>query len=251
MYGRITVTGMVISSMPIGEVDRRVIILTKEKGKVSAFAKGCRRPTSTLLGCSQMFTFGQFVLYEGKDSYNLEGADIQTSFPDLVEDMEALSYGVYFSEYAQYLTRENVEAKKEINLLYAALRALEKKQVNKRLIRIIYEFRFLTEGGEMPEVHRCLKCGREMINEEHSLFHAKEGGLICMNCSGGMSGVTLSRSAVYTLQFIVTSPVSNLFSFNVSDEVLAELERARNLYSKIYAGFKFKTEEMLNLFSET
>lgn len=240
-------TGMVISSVPMGEFDRRVTILTKEKGKISAFAKGARRPTSILMGCSQMFSFGEFTLYEGKDSYNLESGDIMTSFADVRDDLNAIYYGMYFCEYALHLTRENVKAKNELNLLYATMRALEKGQMDKHLIRIVFELRFLTEGGEMPEVYRCLKCGKEMIGEEHALFNAADGGLICMGCSGGKTGVTVSHSAVYALQFIVSVPMSGLYSFNVPEKVMNELEGVRKTYSATYAGKSFKSEEMLDI----
>ncbi|MCQ2537607.1 MAG: DNA repair protein RecO [Lachnospiraceae bacterium] len=247
MYGKVTVTGMIISSVPMGEFDRRVTILTKEKGKISAFAKGARRPTGNLTGCSQMFSFGQFVLYEGKDSYNLESADVSTSFVDVREDLNAIYYGMYFCEFALHLTRENVKAKEELNLLYVTMRALEKGQMDKKLIRVAFELRFLTEGGEMPESHRCLKCGKEMKEEEHALFNAKEGGLICMDCSGGRTGVPVCRSTVYALQFIVSSPLQSLYSFNVQENVLKELEAVRQTYSKTYAGTSFKSEEMLDI----
>ncbi len=251
MNGKVTVTGMVIASMNLSESDRRVTILTKERGKISAFARGARRPTSMLMGCSQIFSFGEFVLYESRDgSFNVESADIRTSFAGVHDDLDKIYYGMYFCEFALSLTRENVNAKTELNLLYAALRALEKGMMDRRLIRIVFELRFLTENGEMPETYRCMKCGKELIDEEHVLFNAKEGGFICMNCSGGMSGVPASRSTVYSMQFIVSTPLDRLFSFNVADNVLKELEAVRRAHTGTYAGYHFKTEEMLDIFSE-
>ena len=87
---------------PVGEYDRRISILTKERGKLSAFAKGARKPGSRLAAATTPFSFGSFKLYEGRSSYTISEAEIQNYFETLRTDYVGACYGMYFAEVADY-----------------------------------------------------------------------------------------------------------------------------------------------------
>ncbi len=146
----VKLTGIVLKTVPIGDYDRRVVILTKERGKISAFAKGARKPNSRLVAAASPFAFGEFKLYEGRSSYNIMEADIRNYFEALRDDFAAACYGMYFLETADYYTRENADEIGMLKLLYQSLRALTVQSLEKELVRCIFEIKALEVNGEYP-----------------------------------------------------------------------------------------------------
>ena len=71
MQDLIQVTGIILKQTPIGEYDRRICLLTKERGKISAFVRGSRKPGSRLSSATNPFSFGVFKLHVGKNAYNV------------------------------------------------------------------------------------------------------------------------------------------------------------------------------------
>lgn len=212
MQEYIWVTGIVLKQSPVGEYDRRVSILTKERGKLPAFARGARKPGSRLAAAASPFAFGKFRLYEGKNSYTMAEAEIQNYFEELMTDYVGACYGMYFAEVTDYYTRENNDEREMMKLLYQSLRALCSSALPNPLVRCIFECRAIAVNGEFP---------------------------------GPPEDEKLEDSAVYALQYIAASPIEKLYTFTVTDSVLEQLERVAARYMKRFVGCKFKSLEVL------
>lgn len=239
----VTMTAMVLSASNIGDYDKRIVLLTKERGKISAFAKGARRPNSPFVAICQPFSFGQFSFYEGRSSYNLHHADISNYFTELRTDLDSVYLGMYFCEFADYLTSENNDESVILKLLYQSLRALVKGTISHSLIRCIYEIKVLAFYGQAMAVFSCVSCGTE---ENLVAFHSPSGGVLCKECMKQVSySLKVSQSTLYTLQYILSSSLEKLYTFTVSKEVLRELIDITRQYIKYYVDKEFKTLEFL------
>lgn len=239
---------MVLSAAPIGDYDKRIVILTKEHGKLSAFAKGARRPNSQLVGSTNPFSFGEFTMYEGRSSYTIQSAHITNYFAELREDMIGAYYGFYFLELTLYYAREFNDETEMLKLLYQTLRALTKKSIPKELIRYIFELKLVTINGEGPQVFQCVRCGDK---ERSAVFSVLKGGLVCSECRMDVAdGMVLDTSTIYSMQFIVSSKVEHLYTFNVSKKVLGELKLVMERYLDVYVEKRFKSLEILETMLE-
>lgn len=244
----VEVTGMVLVSSPIKEYDKRIELLTRERGRISAFVPGARRANSALSASAIPFTFGTYHLYEGRNSYNVQSVQIKTYFEKIAEDYDGLCHVSYFAEMARYFTRENVEAPQELLLLYMTCKAVTKGLVPLPLIRSIYEMRLMQIEGEALELFQCLQCGKQ--SHSRTVYFSR-GGLLCRECAAKLPDwmrekpFSLSGDALYALQFILSSPLEKLYSFQVSDGVGKELSLFMEQYLKRYLHHAFKSLEFL------
>ncbi|MBQ7430352.1 MAG: DNA repair protein RecO [Butyrivibrio sp.] len=212
---QVIVKGIVIKHIPIGETDLAVTLLTLERGKISAFARGAKKPNGKLTGNVEPFCFGTFKLYEGRTSYNIIETDIDNYFESFRQDLEGACYGTFFLELADYYSRENNDEKQLLALLYQSLRALENKSFERKLVRCIYEIKALVINGEYP---------------------------------GVPNNRDWNDSTLYALDFIVNTPVNKLYTFKVSGQVLEEMILITSIYRKSFIDKKLNSLEMLSTF---
>ena len=170
MSDLITVQGVVISAMPIGEYDKRIVLLTRERGKISAFVRGARRLNSPFMAAAEPFVFGSFTLYEGRSSYNLNQVNVTHHFMELAAMQPGIYYGYYFLELADYFGQEGTDEREMMNLLYVTVKALLNPHVKDSLIRCVFELRAMAEEGYCPELASCACCARDEVPENDCFF---------------------------------------------------------------------------------
>lgn len=245
MAGPEKVTGMVLSATSVGEYDRRIVLLTTDRGKISGFARGAKKAGSGLTAAAQPFVFGEFMVYQGKSSYTFVSAKVTDYFTPLREDMEALCYGSYFLEMADYYGRENDDDRQMLALLYLAVKAVCRKAVPLRLIRAIYELKIMTLQGEYPRLFACGVCKKE---EDLSYFSIGSRGMLCTEHGKDKKGVIpVGKTALHAAQYIVTSPVEKLFTFSIPESSIRELEDLVGKWRGFIIDRQFKSLDMLEV----
>jgi len=244
MQDNVEVNGILLSSSPIGEADKRVVLLTKEMGRVSAFARGSRRMNSSLTGVTRTFAAGTFFLTPGRDAYSLAKAEIRDYFEDLVRDVEGTAYGCYFAELASFFARENVPEPELLNLLYFSLKALLRPELPDRLVRRVFELKLFQTEGLLPDFYHCGVTG-EPLTEGYFHFGLLEPVSVSAEKEG--RGVPLSKSTVYAIQFIAGKEVKRLFSFSVSDQVLGEMSAVTEALLSRFVDREIRSRSLLSV----
>ena len=218
MADEIEVSGVVVSCMPIGEYDKRVVIITAELGRIHAFARGARRTNSKLLAGTDPLTFGTFKLISGKNAYTLVEVKIVNYFDELKKDIDRVYYGFYFLELASYFSRENIGEKALVNLIYMAFKALEAKvdKLTPEFIKAIFEWKIFQIEGIMPGI-------------DEGIFLGKK----------------LKPSTTYAIKMIAVTDITKLFSFDLEAESKMEFIKLAEEYRDLNTDIQFKSLEMI------
>ena len=213
------VRGMVLQASSCGEYDKRMVILTKERGKITAFARGARRQKSPLLAAANPFVFGVFTVYEGRDAYTLAQAEVSNYFMELKEDVVGTCYGCYFMEVASYYTRENLDGAQLLNLLYASLLALSNEKLDNELVRCVFEMKAMALNGEYPY----------SVTEDASL----------------------QETTRYTVAYVLEAPIQKLYTFTLKPEIFRELRMVQDRLNRTGIDRDFKSLQILKSMVET
>ena len=234
--GTVKMSGIIISENNLGDYDKMLTMLTPELGKISCVAKGARRPKSALLAGTQFLCFGEYIMYKGANTYNINSCETIEVFYNIRTDLDKLNYAVEITKIIRDVTEENQNSYKILQLFLNTLYVLSETEKNPELIISIFKLKLLCFLGFTPRITECTNC--KQIEKLH-FFSLKDNGFKCESCAKqDKSCLQMSESTATAIKYIVMVPAKKLYSFNLKDESLNELK----LISKLYFNEKLEKE---------
>ncbi len=230
------ISGVVLSESNMGDFDKMLTILTPNFGKISCVAKGARRPRSALLAGSQIFCFGEYLMYKGTNTYHINSVEPIEVFYNIRTDLDKLNVAVHINKIVQEVTGENQNCFNIMQLLLNTLYVISETDKNLDLVLSIFKLRLLSILGFRPNVNECVNCKGK---EDLIYFSLRDNGVKCKNCGKqDKSSITISESTYNAIKYTITAPPKKLFSFSIKDESLEEFK----LVTKLYFNEKLEKE---------
>lgn len=265
-YSKIKKTyGLVLSEANSGDYDKVLTILTSNMGKITVFAKGARRPKSVLLAPTQVFSFSNFVLYEGKTMFYINSADIVDVFYDIRFDYSKMDIGFKILKVLRNVSPENMEVYNYLKLGIITLNYLSKTDKSPEFIYSVFIARLLYEMGvglnlveskndeEDKEIKKDNKKNNKKDNLKFGIYNVPLGSLkeyryesknekeIAKSKVSNFNDNEEANFIKYymvdinvfsSLKYIYKSKIDNIFNFNL------EKDAEKDFINLINKGFK-------------
>jgi len=212
---------IVIRRANLGEADRIVTLYTREHGKVSAAAKGARKPGSRFAGRLELFTQLRALLGVGRTLDVVSQVEVIEPFAAIRGDLGRMGAASFIVEVADRATPEREPFPAFYRTLREALGAAA--QGDPQIAAIWFAAQVLTLSGYAPLVDRCVVCGRPIPGA--SAFSVSLGGALCASHRGRDSEATpASAVALAAIGFLREAGVRALGRVTLDRSQRAEVE---------------------------
>jgi len=111
------IEGIVLKTQDYGETNKIVTLYSRDAGKITAMARGAKKPASRLAAITQPFTHGSFLIQQGRGMGTMQQGEQVESFRHIREDIEATAYASFVVELIDRAVDEQTPQASIFNLL--------------------------------------------------------------------------------------------------------------------------------------
>ncbi|NNC92714.1 MAG: DNA repair protein RecO [Acidimicrobiia bacterium] len=171
--------GIVLRGYPFGEADKVVVLLSPNRGKVRAVAKGVRKTKSRFGGRLEPFTHVDVLLYEGRNLDTITQVSVVEAYSHIRNDLDRVLAAGTMVEAIDAVAQEEAGSHRQFLLLQRGLRALEAGPVHPDLVSA-FLLKLAGLVGVAPSLGGCAECG---TTDNLVRFSLASGGVVCGLCS--------------------------------------------------------------------
>lgn len=200
-------TAICIRVTDYSETSQIVTLFTRATGKISAIAKGSKRPKSAFDGPLEVFSYGKIVFSDSSREKlaTLTEFQQQPSFADLANNLFALNCCLFGAELVNALTHDYDPHPELFNAFLQFLQNSNEHQEHRKVLSllILFQMTLLREIGLMPILNACANCKTSQtprVKSHEFYFSSSANGLICKDCEASFSDkIKLTKDAVHCL----------------------------------------------------
>ncbi len=193
-------------------------------------------------GGAQLFAYSTFSLRHTKGRYYLDSCQIIRLFYEIREDIERLALADYISEVLGFTLNHNEQKEDTVRLILNVFHFLSNEERSCEFLKSVFELRFMTEIGMMPDIVCCAKCMNYLCDD--MTFDFISNKLYCTECFKGKYDGNLARmrgAVVKAMRHIVFADFDRLFNFRLSDKSMRNLSNITEKYLLTHLNRDFKT----------
>lgn len=197
-----TVDAVVLRRWDSAEADRRVSLLTKERGKVIAIARGARKARSKLAAITEPLMRSTVELAKGKQVEYIVQAQPTRSFPALRSDFTRLSVSLAWLEVVDAALHPGESHDEAFRLCVSVLEAIE--SAREPLAPLCWgDLQLLSLVGMTPELDVSAVSGRE-VRHGRAILCPRAGGTIAAGeAEEGWPAYVVSRETLIAMRKIL------------------------------------------------
>jgi len=189
---------IVLRLVPFSETSLIVTLYTRDLGRISAIAKGARRPKSPFEGSLDILSVCRIVaICKSSDTLELlTEAKLQRRFRAAQKSLVRLYCGYYVAEMLRLWTDDGASSKELYELTLRTIQAIDGD--GDALMAVIrFELSAMRILGNVPATQACVCCGNEIPSHGARIPFAYElGGVVCHDCRPRQRGVVSIKREV-------------------------------------------------------
>jgi DNA repair protein RecO (recombination protein O) len=219
----VSLKGIVLHTRPWKEQDKLVLLYTREQGKLSAMARGGRKPHSGWGAALEPLTVLDFLLFEKGGGRLIVQWQIEQSHAALRSDLSAMAVALYWTELLAELAQENDPNPRVYQELTDALSVLQ-AGLEPVVTNNAFLLKLLSLLGFWPRLDSCASCGKP-VSGKVVTFNPKAGGVLCPQCQVFGKSITVRAATLARARALVGFAWEDLHPDPETDDELQELLR--------------------------